>query len=197
MTSARTEAIRPVPSAQRTPSPRGGEGRGEGAPAFQNILPNLPHIARRANLDALIIKQTRIVHRVRSPLTPTLSPKGRGGALWRRRLSDRLGHDSHDGDLFAGRREAIKGLPSARRTPSPRGGEGWGEGVPAFQNILANVRHMARHAKLGAVTIKQTRIVLRVRRPLTPTLSPTGRGGALCERRLPYCSRHHADEVQR
>ena len=57
MIAIRPEAIRNVPPAPRPPSPRGGEGRGEGAPAYQNILPNLRHFARRANLEAVIIKK--------------------------------------------------------------------------------------------------------------------------------------------
>ena len=129
MIAIRPEAIRNVPSAQRAPSPRGGEGRGEGALTYQNILANLCHVARRANLGAVVVKKARIVLSGRRPLTPTLSPTGRGRALCRRRLSDRSGHD---GDSFAGRREAIKGPPSAQSTPSPRGGEGRGEGAPTL-----------------------------------------------------------------
>ena len=76
------KAIKGLPLAQRTPSPRGGEGRGEGGPAFQNILPNLRHIARLANHGPVITKQTlRLLKRFQPQRQYGAEPGGVGGVV--------------------------------------------------------------------------------------------------------------------
>src|SRR5438876_991000 len=100
-----------------------------------------------------------------TPLTPTLSPVGRGGAL----------------------RGSRRGLLSR---PSPQPSPLWGEGERCAE-ADADYFHAPHPNPLpcgerGSVARKPTRTTFT---PLTPTLSPVGRGGALRGKRLGLLSR--------
>src|SRR5207245_3340831 len=100
-----------------------------------------------------------------TPLTPTLSPVGRGGAL-------------------RGNRRGLLSRPSPQ--PSPL----WGEGERCAETD-ADYFHAPHPNPLpcgerGSVARKPTRTTFT---PLTPTLSPVGRGGALRGNRRGLLSR--------